>query len=154
MIAALVTASFLDAALARLLETRFAKTSTADELLSIEGELGSFGSRIRAAHAFGLIDDSVYRDLKRISKIRNQLAHHHLAHDFNDQKLQHWCAELSFSKMPTVHSVTGKVIFQPAMPKKHVARSQYTMATIHYTDLFLRRTAEILGLPPPWHADK
>lgn len=45
------------------------------DLFRSGGALGNFGARIRMAYGIGLIAPETYRDLKTVSKIRNDFAH-------------------------------------------------------------------------------
>jgi hypothetical protein len=91
--AGLVAAALLDAQLEDLFRRRL--TDHLDSLLSNNGALSTFASRIKLAKALGWIDPDVEADLNVIRDIRNRLAHS-FDHDlnFSDSKIAGWCASL------------------------------------------------------------
>ena len=75
----LIAASYLDAALASILQRFLLPGSTAERLLNARGgALGSFGIRSDICYALGFISKPLYQDLIRIAEMRNICAHHHL----------------------------------------------------------------------------
>jgi DNA-binding MltR family transcriptional regulator len=62
----------------------------AGELFSPIGPLGSFGVKIRLAYMLHLVEESMFRDLLVISKIRNRFAHHLSTTTFDDQQITDW----------------------------------------------------------------
>jgi hypothetical protein len=89
--AAIVGCALLDARLAELLsEFLIENEDGRSDLLNSEdanAPLGSFGSRIIAAYAVGLIDQPERDALRRLKKIRNRFAHSPLCVDFTDQAI-------------------------------------------------------------------
>lgn len=74
--AVILGAAKLDLLLKQTLErVLLPSASNVDDLLDIEKPLGSFSSRIRAAHRLGVIDTQFSRALHLIRKIRNDFAH-------------------------------------------------------------------------------
>ncbi len=49
------------------------------------GELGDFGTRIKVGFAMGLYGEKGFKDLRLISKIRNEFAHQMTVNSFTDQ---------------------------------------------------------------------
>jgi len=74
--AALIAAAMLDDRLKDMLSSFLADTATAKELLSgFNAPLGTFSSRISAAHALGLLQDNELNEITLIRKIRNEFGH-------------------------------------------------------------------------------
>lgn len=67
--------AYLDALLDDLLRAFFLVAKSTDRLFEGDRALGTFSSRIDAAHALGLIDDDTCRDLHLAREIRNDFAH-------------------------------------------------------------------------------
>ncbi len=94
---AVVAGALLDDVLGRLLEAYLIEHADgADELLSSENvnaPLGSFGARIVAAYAVGLLRPGEREALRKVKKIRNSFAHD-LEVDFRDAQVLRLCGEL------------------------------------------------------------
>ncbi len=90
--------AYLDALLEDLLRDFFIEGKSADVLLRPDGPLGTFSSKIDAAHALGFINDDTQRDLNLIRKIRNDFAHQVDLHSFEDDPIKNRCAELGTPK--------------------------------------------------------
>ncbi|HEV3301305.1 MAG TPA: hypothetical protein VG055_16760 [Planctomycetaceae bacterium] len=72
----LVFLSFLEHAVANVLQKAFINGSTSDSLLDpIDGFLGSFKSRCDVAYCLGLITTRDKKDLETLAQIRNMVAH-------------------------------------------------------------------------------
>jgi len=76
----LVSASYLDEALERLLRARFSiehkkSKSMIDPLFNTFGPLSTFSAKIKMSYAIDLIEKWVYRDLEILRKLRNEFAH-------------------------------------------------------------------------------
>jgi len=95
--AAIVGCALLDERLAELLEEFLVQNldGRADLLNSedVNAPLGSFGSRIVAAYAVGLIDKPQRDALRRLKKVRNLFAHK-LGRGFTDQDIATHCVEV------------------------------------------------------------
>ena len=115
LVVALVVTSYLDASLARLLHEQFVDESGAKALLEIDGPLESFGARCNGALAMGLIDRTTFDDLRKIGKIRNRFAHHHLALDFGDAEIRRLCDAMSLNR-ETVDHITASQLRYPTFP--------------------------------------
>lgn len=137
---ALVATSYLDAALAGLLEHKFVDSQASRELLGTDGALGSFGSRCQVVRALGLVTEVTYRDLQKLGAVRNRIAHTHLALDFSDGDIRKLCTDLSLAKYPRDHR-TGKIIKVPELSRAHTARSRFLMMTTYLIEHFLRQAA-------------
>ncbi len=69
-------ATFLEDTLGRLLLSYFRTCKATKELVEgFNAPLGTFGSRIKAVYAFGLVTDDQFKDMEILRKVRNQLAH-------------------------------------------------------------------------------
>ena len=95
--AAIVGCALLDERLAELLNEFLVQNADGRaDLLSAEdvnAPLGSFGSRIVAAYAVGLIDKPQRDALRRLKKVRNLFAHK-LGRSFTDQDISTHCVEV------------------------------------------------------------
>jgi hypothetical protein len=61
-------------------------------LFNFESPLGTFGDKIKIAHAFGAIDTEIRDDLDRIREIRNAFAHSTVAITFSTPAVIRGCA--------------------------------------------------------------
>jgi DNA-binding MltR family transcriptional regulator len=138
LMVALVVTSYLDASLARLLYEQFVDESGAKALLEIDGPLESFGARCNAALAMGLIDRTTFDDLRKIVKIRNRFAHHHLALDFGDPEIGRLCDAMSLNRDPVDH-ITGKPVKVPHISDSVRIRGRFLMMAVFLGDKFLVR---------------
>jgi DNA-binding MltR family transcriptional regulator len=69
-------ATFLEDTLGRLLIAYFRTCKATKDLVEgFNAPLGTFGSRIKAVYAFGLVTDEQFKDMEVLRKIRNQFAH-------------------------------------------------------------------------------
>jgi len=69
-------ATFLEDSLGRLLLAYFRTCKATRELVEgFNAPLGTFGSRIKAAYAFGLVTEEQYKDMEILRKVRNHFAH-------------------------------------------------------------------------------
>lgn len=91
--AGLVAAALLDAQLENLFQCRL--QCHQESLLSNNGPISTFASRIKVARGLGWIDADVEADLNVIREVRNKLAHS-FNHDlsFSDPKITGWCSSL------------------------------------------------------------
>ena len=69
-------ATFLEDTLGRLLLAYFRSCKATKELVEgFNAPLGTFGSRIKAVYAFGLVTDEQFKDMEILRKVRNHFAH-------------------------------------------------------------------------------
>jgi DNA-binding MltR family transcriptional regulator len=69
-------ATFLEDSLGRLLLSYFRTCKATTELVEgFNAPLGTFGTRIKACYAFGLLTEDQFRDLEILRKVRNRFAH-------------------------------------------------------------------------------
>jgi DNA-binding MltR family transcriptional regulator len=69
-------ATFLEDTLGRLLLAYFRSCkATRDLVEGFNAPLGTFGSRIKAVYAFGLVTDDQFKDMEILRKVRNHFAH-------------------------------------------------------------------------------
>jgi hypothetical protein len=116
--AAIVGCALLDERLRELLDEFLIQNSDGrTDLLSAEdvnAPLGSFGSRIVAAYAVGLIDKPQRDALRRLKRVRNLFAHKP-GRSFKDQDIATHCAEIQ-RLCPTTHpggeDRTSRQLFQ------------------------------------------
>ncbi|MGA3288572.1 MAG: transcriptional regulator [Bacteroidota bacterium] len=95
--AALTAAAFLDQRLLEVLQAFLADTNELENLL--EGQnapLGSFSSRISACYCLSLIDESEFKDINIIRRIRNEFGHKWSGVTFRSQKVNDLCMNLSW----------------------------------------------------------
>ena len=72
----LLTSAYLEDLLGRLLAAFMLDVKAARDLLEgFNAPLGTFASRIQAAHAMGLVTDVQHADLELLRKARNAMAH-------------------------------------------------------------------------------
>jgi DNA-binding MltR family transcriptional regulator len=94
-----IGAAYIDDRLARTLKAFFiARKKPVEELLSIRGALGSFGTRIALAFCLGLIGENEYDDLAIIQKLRNDFAHTAADLTFDTQHIASRCDSLQVLK--------------------------------------------------------
>lgn len=95
--AILVATGFIDACLGSILESKLRQGKTSEKLLDPRGgALGNYAARADLCYVLGFVDEAMFQDIKKISEIRNLLAHSHMALDFNSPEIQKLCKELSY----------------------------------------------------------
>lgn len=67
------------------------------EILSFNGPLGTFSSKIKLSYSLGLIDKVMMDDINVLRKIRNEFAHSDEAISFNTQNIIDLCSNLQLS---------------------------------------------------------
>lgn len=89
-------ATFLEDTLGRLLLAYFRSCKATKELIEgFNAPLGTFGSRIKAVYAFGLVTDDQYKDMEILRKIRNHFAHNWEGVSFERNDIQALVGQLS-----------------------------------------------------------
>lgn len=89
-------ATFLEDTLGRLLLAYFRSCKATKELVEgFNAPLGTFGSRIKAVYAFGLVTDDQYKDMEILRKIRNHFAHNWEGVSFERNDIQALVGQLS-----------------------------------------------------------
>lgn len=73
--AAIIATVALDGMLSVMLEQFFVSDSLAKDFLSPEQPIGTFSAKIKLSYLVRLVNESVYKDLQLIRKIRNDFAH-------------------------------------------------------------------------------
>ena len=120
----LVVAAFLDEQLEMLLTRHFIDDAkVARELLSNNGPLATFSSRIKLAYCLDLMHPEQYSDLQIIRKIRNEFAHSHTPADFSSDRVRDLCANLGF--MHQVPDLERKVDFSTMFDEPETTRNQF-----------------------------
>jgi DNA-binding MltR family transcriptional regulator len=121
---ALSIAEFLNFSLADLLKSYFVDAPSARALLEgFSAPLGDFSSRIKAAHAVGLLNDVQYSDLEVIRKIRNDFAHTWNEVSFFDQRI----ASLVFRLTPSA--------LDPEYEQQDEGRKFYLVGTLRLMEI-------------------
>ena len=135
-VTAIVGQAFLDECLRQLIAAFLIDSETyINKLLNEKGgrPLGSFGARVIAAYCLGLISEDEYHDLRRIQRIRNELAHE-LDLSFTDQSIKDKCDKLKLPKKSSFF------LFERHASKP---RNQFTRAIILLGILLEHRTSII-----------
>ena len=94
---AVLLASFLEAALERLLRSKVRPTYSSDDmrrLFEFSGILGLFGAKITASYAFNWIGPETRHDLDLIRLLRNEFAHSRKSFGFAEAPVAAVCAQL------------------------------------------------------------
>ncbi|MGL5693198.1 MAG: MltR family transcriptional regulator, partial [Peptostreptococcaceae bacterium] len=87
--------SILEEQLKKILKTFLVKDIKVEkEFLGGKGAISTFESRIIACYSMGLIDDTEYKNLEIMRKIRNKFAHSFEPIDFNNQAVKDLCNNL------------------------------------------------------------
>ena len=96
---ALAGAAMLDDALEVLLKARLLdKPKAVTSIVGLDRPLGTFSSRIKATYLLGLLEETEFRDLELIRKIRNDCAHNRGDVDFGAAPHKDRIAELHTQK--------------------------------------------------------
>jgi DNA-binding MltR family transcriptional regulator len=105
----LIGTSYLEQALASLLQRFFIKSDTSKKLLNPRGgALGSFQSRADISYCLGLIPKSLYQNLCVVGEIRNEFAHSYLSLSLDDPEIAEMVGSLTFPIFKEVVSVEGR----------------------------------------------
>jgi DNA-binding MltR family transcriptional regulator len=89
-----LTISFIDELLERLLRQQFRKESKTTDRLLDKGILGSIKAKFDLAYCLELIWKIQLQDLDKLISIRNMFAHNYEDVNFNDTKIFKLCEEL------------------------------------------------------------
>jgi len=81
----LVSASYLDDALAQLLEGYLIRGKTSTRLLETDGAIGGMGVRADVAYSLGLLSKPHYCNCRTVAEVRNLFAHTHKPLGFTDE---------------------------------------------------------------------
>jgi DNA-binding MltR family transcriptional regulator len=97
IVAAILGQALIETELEVLLrdEFRHKDDDTWSDLTNEKGPLSTFNSKIIAAYAFGLFDETTRKNLNIIREIRNAFAHSKRLIDFNDQAVLNTLAKVS-----------------------------------------------------------
>lgn len=94
----LIASSYIDDLLRRTLESFLVEGS--DSIVDgFNAPLGTLSSRVAAAFALGLISDNERREIDRIRKVRNRLAHDVRA-TFGDAQIRDLCGQFAMAAKP------------------------------------------------------
>lgn len=89
-------ATFLEDTLGRLLLAYFRSCKATKDLVEgFNAPLGTFGSRVKAVYAFGLVTDDQFKDMEILRKVRNHFAHNWEGISFERNDIQALVGQLS-----------------------------------------------------------
>lgn len=92
--------AFAEELLGRLLLTYLRNCKSSNELIEgFNAPLGTFSSRIKACHAFGIISNKQHHDLEITRKIRNEFAHNWEGCSFTKQKIYDLATSMNNSRL-------------------------------------------------------
>lgn len=96
--AAILGTSMVDRGLEVALQSKFVDLSKRQKEVIFEGSgpLASFSSKIKIAHALGLISIRVKEDLEKIRSVRNVFAHSLLDVSFETPEINNTCSRINF----------------------------------------------------------
>lgn len=106
---ALYAGSYLENLLENLLRNKLIGSNKhLNELLSFNGAIGSFSSKINISYSIGLINQDCMSDLHIIRKIRNEFGHSPKIIDFQDRKISDLCSNLKLIARDNVNTPRQK----------------------------------------------
>ena len=106
--AALVAASMLDERLHEILINFFVDKLASEILLSgFNAPLGTFSARASAAHALGLLQESEFKEITLIRKIRNEFGHGWQSVSFESGRVAELCSQLPWLGPKELESESG-----------------------------------------------
>lgn len=140
----LVGSEYLNTALEERLDLHLIDDADARaSMLRRDGPFGTFSARITAAHALGLIDAELKKNLDRIRRIRNHCAHHLLDVTFMSQNIRDIVSTMPFT--PESFDVPAEL-----MPNERAVLRFRFVTNVSYTAGRLdadRRIAREVGRP-------
>ncbi|MDC4204581.1 MAG: MltR family transcriptional regulator [Candidatus Manganitrophus sp.] len=126
--AVVISAAYIDACLAALLEKFFVASAVSAKVLdSRSGSLGSLSSRADACYVLGLVSKPLYQDLLVLAEMRNQFAHHHLSLSFASPELSESCSRLMYPVM-LKNGNTDEPLYTPGQLRN--PRDRFTMTVV------------------------
>jgi len=140
--AAIVGVALLDANLERAFRTVMLEALSQNDLSDLfEGPtapLGSYSGKVRVAHAFGMIGDKSFADLKILGQVRNRFAHKLEIRSFEQEEIRQLCDQL---RLADIRFATDT---PPASPRERFINSIVVAAHLIYTELV---AGTPLGMP-------
>ena len=95
---ALYATAHIDTELEKLLKKKLIGSEKhVKEILSFNGPLGTFSSKVKLSYSLGLIDKVMMDDINILRKIRNEFAHSDEAISFNTQNMKDLCDNLQLN---------------------------------------------------------
>lgn len=95
---ALYATAHIDTELEQLLQKKLIGSEKhLKEILSFNGPLGTFSSKIKLSYSLGLIDKVMMDDINILRKIRNEFAHSDEAISFDTQNIKDLCCNLQLN---------------------------------------------------------
>lgn len=95
---ALYATAHIDIELEKLLKSKLIGSEQhLKEVLSFNGPLGTFSSKIKLSYSLGLINKVMMDDINTLRKIRNEFAHSDENISFNTQKIKDLCDNLQLN---------------------------------------------------------
>lgn len=141
-----ISAAYVDACLAALLNRRFIQSSVSSKVLDARsGSLGSFSSRADACYVLGLVSKALYQDLLVLAEMRNQFAHHHLSLTFETPELVESCNRLSYA-MTLKNGDFDEPMFKPGQLSG--ARERFTVSVVLISQRLLLTALGVQKLEP------
>ena len=146
---ALVAAAFLEIRLTEKLKQNL-PVKDGDVLDAVfrdgSGSLGSFEQKNKMAHLMGLFTYEGYKDLREISRIRNEFAHELEARTFDDSPVREFCMNIKLVARFVLQPPPGVSPYEPIENATTIilanARNRFFHAISSYS------SAMKVGIPP------
>ena len=152
---AIISSAYLEDKLTLMLRkylTRDAPTiEIFERMTDAPGQLGALGTKTDLAYLLGLFGPLTHKDLKLISKIRNQFAHLSTVLDFGDQSILNRCQELKVRDLLWSRYPAYKEYLEYPRPfTKEIARRAFIASVSLFSNKFtaIAKSPEILKLDP------
>jgi DNA-binding MltR family transcriptional regulator len=145
VVCVVVSTSFIDHALSRMLARLFIKGSTSEKILDHnKGILGSLNAKSDLAYCLGLIPKTLYQNLKTIAELRNKIAHRLEDYTFYHEEIAPFCNKLlipanPFKSLPVIEYSAVNPQKAPTSPR---IRFYYAVSFVH-SDLEARTALTI-----------
>jgi DNA-binding MltR family transcriptional regulator len=112
IVIAILGQALIENELEQLLRPKFKRKDDASwsRLTDENGPLDTFNRKIRAAYAFGIIDDITQKNITVVRNIRNAFAHSKRLIDFNDEAILHELSNVTAPKGKTYRAKALRVI--------------------------------------------
>ena len=159
---ALYATAYIDTELEQLLKKKLIGSEKyLKEILSFNGPLGNFSSKIKLSYSLGLINKVMMDDINILRKIRNEFAHSDEAISFDTQNIKDLCCNLQLnvkeesapSRSKFINVVAG--IAGLLYGAQHIAVKYKELENIDLNkrkelcDVTLSHSMELLGMQNP-----
>lgn len=147
----LIASAYLDQALRLLLEKRHRDCEQTVRPLSTRNAATDFNSRIDAAFNWGLIPKGLRDNLHVVRDMRNDLAHSHRLHGFDDALLRERCSTLSYPHAERAFVIGFPEGEEPVdiFPRNAGPRERFTLVTILMVSRILVTALSTGSIPQP-----